>query len=294
MSDKTFKQRVLEEAKAFAEIYEHFREDLEAWRNENGPMDNDWDHLFAVPLNGAEAKEPADRKAARLEWKVPHKHDAVREAVDQLGDLMRVGPIVINDQRTSTALEMGLLTPNDIAPSPKEGFVGVERLARRLKPEYDDPIFWRALLEILCRAFTASKGRPPWPVNKLIVLAFDLDAIRRDDPNKSWTISDFQKVLGTNKKYLNFCPKNASAADQVGVGEELIKRIVKLIGPMDDGALGRLKKLFPKEFDEGFDQYLRRGTLEDSEDHLATLLDMAENVNDALEGSRKAGSDTSS
>jgi hypothetical protein len=293
MSDKTFKRRVLEEAKAFGEIYEQFREDLEAWRDQKGSTDNDWEHLFAVHLHGSEANEPADRKAARLKWKVPHKHDAVREAVDQLGDLMRVGPIVIKDQRISTALDIGLLTPNDIAPSPKDGFVGIERLARRLKPEYDDPIFWRALLELFCRAFTASRGRSPWPLSKLIVLAFDLDAIRRDDPDKSWTVSDFQKVLGTNKKYLKFYPKNASAADQVGVGEDRIKQIIQLIG-MENGALGRLKKLFPKEFDEGLDQFLRRERLKDSEDHLGTLLDMAENVNDALEGLRKSDRGTSS
>jgi hypothetical protein len=267
MSDKTFKRRVMDEAKAFAEIYENFRADLETWQNEKSPMDNDWGHLFAVPLNGGEAREPADKKAARLKWKVPHKHDAVREAVDQLGDLMRVGPIVINDQRVSTALEMGLLIPNDIAPSPKDGFVGVDRLARRLKPEYDDPIFWRALLEVFCRAFTASKGRPPWPVNKLIVLAFDMDAIRRDEPKKVWTIDDFHEVLGT-KKYLKFYPKNASATDQIGVGRDRIKQILQLIGPMDDGALGRLKKLFPKEFDEGFDEYTSDATEENTKTRL--------------------------
>ncbi|UPK26736.1 hypothetical protein [Bradyrhizobium sp. 195] len=293
MSDKTFKQRVMEEAESFAEIYEYFREDLETWQAEKGLMDNDWAHLFAVPLHGSEANETEERKKARREWKVLHKHDAAREAVQQLGDATRVGPIVLKDSRVSTALEMGLLNSNDIAPKSKGSFVGAEKLAQRLKPEHDDPIFWRTLLEIFCRAFTAPRGRPPWPIGKMIELAFDLNDIKSTRPDKKWTISDFCEVLKTDKRYIRVYSKYSSAGDQSGIGEDRIKQIFKLIGSMDDNSLRRLRDLFPDEFYKGADRHLRRKILDRSEDYLRTILDMADDVNDALEKSRSTSSTSS-
>ncbi|MCK1297527.1 hypothetical protein IVB33_30275 [Bradyrhizobium sp. 24] len=286
MTDKTFKQRVMEEAESFAQIYEYFREDLEAWQAEKGLMDNDWAHLFAVPLHGSEANEPEERKKARREWKVLHKHDAAREAVQQLGEATRVGQIVIKDTRVSTALEMGYLTPNDITPTPLEGFGGAERLAKRLKPEHDDPIFWRTLLEVFCRAFTAARGRSPWPLSRMIELAFDLNDIRNGDPDKRWTVHDFCEVLRKDKEYVRVYGNHSSAAGQSGVGEDRVKQILKLIGPMDDGALRRLRDLFPDEFYKGSDRHLRRKILKGSEDHLRTVLNMAEDVNEVLDKSR--------
>src|SRR5262249_44223078 len=70
--------------------------------------------------------------------------------------------------------------------------------------------------------------------------------------------------------------KYASAADQGAVGEDRIKQVIQLIKPMDDGALGRLREFFPDEFDKAADQHLRREMLIDSDDHLGTMLDMAE------------------
>lgn len=291
MSDKTFKQRVVEEAKQFAEIYEYFRDDLEARQREDGSVSNDWQHLFAVPLNGAEANEPADRKAARFEWKVPHKHDAVRKAVDQLDELMRVGAIVTTDMRISTALDMGFLSPNDIAPGPDDGQAGVDGLAQRLKPESDDPIFWRALLEVFCRAFTASRGRPPWSIKQIIDLAFDMDDIRRRNRTKELEVSDFCEALRQGE-YTEIYPKSTSAAEQASVGEDRIRQVIKIIGPMDKAALCRLKAIFPEEFDEAADRRLRRKILQGSRDRIVTLLDMAEDVNDVLEVERQKYLDT--
>lgn len=291
MSNKTFKERALDEAENFAEIYDYFRKDLEAWQNEYSSAVEDWQHLFAVPLNGAEPHEPADRKAARLEWKLPHKHDAVRKAVDQLGDLMRVGPIVSNDICVSTALDMQFLSPNDVAPGPRDGQAGVGRLADRLKPESDDPVFWRAVIEVLCRAFTASRGQPPWSLERMIELAFDMDDIRRRDPKKEWGVSDFHKALQQGE-YIKIYRKNESAAQLASVGEDRIKQIIKIIGPMDKGALSRLKAIFPEEFDKGADKHLRRKILKGSSDHIATLLGMAEDVNDVLENDRQRRLDT--
>lgn len=286
MSDKTFKQRVFEEAASFAEIYEYFREDLEAWQHEHSSVGSDWQHLFAVPLNGTEAHEPADRKAARIEWKVPHKHDAVRKTADQLGELMRVGPIVTNDDRISTALDMEFLFPNDIAPGSGNGLAGVGNLAHRLKPENDDPVFWRALMEVLCRAFTASKGQPPWSLQQMIELAFDMDDIRRGTPTKQLKVSDYHQAL-QDQDYIAIYSRNASATEHARVGKDRIKQVMKLIGPMDKRALSRLKAIFPEEFEKGAERHLRRKMLKGSSDHIAALLDMAEDVNDALEADRQ-------
>jgi hypothetical protein len=83
MSDKTFKERVREEAADFSDIYADFYEDFKARRSE-GSVENAWHHLFAVPFNGLELVEP-DEGAARQQLKVKHKHQIVLEAIEELG-----------------------------------------------------------------------------------------------------------------------------------------------------------------------------------------------------------------
>lgn len=54
----------------------------------------------------------------------------------------------------------------------------------------------------------------------------------------------------------------------------------------------RIKAIFPEEFDKGADKHLRRKILKGSSDHVATLLGMAEDVNDVLENDRQRHLDT--
>jgi hypothetical protein len=194
MNDKTFKERVEKEAAHFPEIYADFYEDFEA-RRKDGLVESVWLHLFGVPFNGYVLDEQPNDDA-RQKLKVPHKHDAVMKAIQALGvhDL-RLGALEIKDLRVSAALEGGLLTPDDLVPPSSEHPGEFERLAQRRKPDHSDPFFWRALLEIFCRALVAPKGRRPWPLIRTIDLAFDMDEIRRTLPNARWDRDEVLKAL---------------------------------------------------------------------------------------------------
>lgn len=286
MSDKTFKERVRDEMKDFAEIYEFFRSDLEA-RTADGMVDDNWLHLFGVPFNGTLSSEPADRKAARNAWKIPHKHDAVRKAIHELGvGELRLGPLIVKDLRVSAALDLGLLTPNDVVPPSKEKRSKLEEFAERLKPDQGDPIFWRTLLEVLCRAVTASRGRPPWALPLMMDLAFDLYEIRRDyegrnkeTSSRNWTADDFIAELRASE-YADKYPKAKSAGGQQSVGIDRIQQIIGLVGPMDIEALRRLRNLFPDEFHKTADRRWYREM--ETQDGLLYALGDAQDIIDAI------------
>jgi hypothetical protein len=177
MTEKTFKQRVKEEAVHFAEIYAAFKEDLEE-KSLQGVVQTNWLHLFAVPIDGLLLHERPDDNARRA-LGVPHRHDAVLKAVQQLCvHELRLGALEIKDFGITPALDARLLTPDDIVPPSPRPPGPFERLAGRQKPDDSDPIFWRTLLEIFCRAFVASQGEKPWALSRWIDLAFDLDEIR--------------------------------------------------------------------------------------------------------------------
>ena len=93
----------------------------------------------------------------------------------------------------------------------------------RAKPDRGDPFFWRALLEIFCRAYIASRGRRPWPLTRKVDLAFDLDEIRRTLPNGNWNKDDVLEVLRNKEPYKTKYPPSTSATPRAGVGEDRVK-----------------------------------------------------------------------
>jgi hypothetical protein len=89
---------------------------------------------------------------------------------------LRLGGIATNDWRVSRALNLGLLSVDDLEPlySKSASYSDGKRIER---PRVDggDPFFWRTLLEVFCRAFLAETGRPKeWPAKRIVSLAFDL------------------------------------------------------------------------------------------------------------------------
>jgi hypothetical protein len=89
----------------------------------------------------------------------------------------RLGGIATDDWRVSRALNLGLLSVDDLEPlysgSASQRLEG--KRVNRPKVDGGDPFFWRALLEVFCRAFLAETGRPKeWPAKRIVSLAFDL------------------------------------------------------------------------------------------------------------------------
>lgn len=281
MSDKTFKDRVKEEIDSFSEIYAQFKEDLQAKSDEHS-IESNWLHLFDVPFEGSR-KQPKVKTKDKPPFEAPNKHEAVLDAINELGvHRLRLGALEIKDSRISAALELGLLAPDDIVPPSSEEQSDYDRLALRYTTDRGDPIFWRTLLEVLCRALMAPRGPRPWSQLKQIELAFDLDEIRRDLlPNARWDEDAAIRILNTEKRYASKYP---GSRDMSGIGKDRVTKITSLIGPMDDEALNRLKKRYPESFFKVADAREHRMFL--GETGTIQILDMAEGFGDALSGSR--------
>jgi hypothetical protein len=285
MSD-SFKQRVRVEARLFPKLYADFLEDYKS-KSEEGVVQSVWLHLFGVPFNGFVLDEkPSDD--ARRSLKAPHKHDAVARVIHELGiNELRLGALEIKDTRVLAALESGLLTEDDLVPPSGNQPWEFERLVTRQKPDHSDPIFWRTLLEIFCRAFISSQGPGPWPLTKTIELAFDLDEIRRTLPNARWNADAARKALRKKPYITKYQGSNSKGG---AVGEDRIRPITKLIGPMNDEALARLEAIFPEAFykvaeAKSHNQFLQKKTN-------PTILDQAEDLGDALDASTRRKSDS--
>ena len=249
MSDKTFKTRVCEEAKNFVEIYEFFKNDHSA-RVDEGLAGNAWLHVFEVPINDGYA--PQEQQSFQIRGKqktFPHKHDVVKKAVQQLkiGEL-RLGPLIYSDPRIGAALEYGIATPDDLFPPSGEQPKEFEGLVKRGKVNHADPYFWRALVEIFCRALVSTGGRRPWSTSELIEFAFDLMDIRLNYLEDRWDADKALKILRTKQPYAS--KKNyrsaESAAGLAGIGRDRVNEIEKLMGgPVSSEGLNKLKGLFP-------------------------------------------------
>ena len=269
MSDKSFRDRIREEIPEFPDIYAEFYEDFKA-RAAEGKVENVWHHLFAVPFNGLELDEP-ERDAARQKLKVKHKHQAVLDAICELGlhELQLGALCFINREaylKVSAVLDTGLLTPDDIVQPSGKGFKQFEGLAQRMKPDPSDPFFWRSLLEILCRALVAKRGRKPWPLHRTIDLAFDLFEIQQALPDKRWSVKAAKQALKKAPYYAKYSEE---------VGEERIQDIIDLIGPMDEeGIFVRLRNLFPDTFEKVWDTRIQNQVLR--EYGIETIMEWAE------------------
>jgi hypothetical protein len=266
MGDKTFRKRIEEEVGDFAAIYAGhlaaYKARLKALdeANVNGPL-NSWHHTFDIPFEKSSELYLLKRKRTKKKsaLKPSSMHSAVIDTIHELGlEDLRLGAINVRDPRISAALDLGLLTVDDLAPlyvksKKDQRLLGMGPVTRATLNR-GDPFFWRALLEILCRAYIASRGRRPWPLTRKVDLAFDLDEIRRTLPGGKWNKDKVLKVLRTKEPYKTKYPPSASAASKAGVGEDRVQEITESIGPMNDGALERLKDKFPAVFFEVADK----------------------------------------
>lgn len=233
MSDKSFKERVLAQSANFQEIYADF-----VYRLGEDPEGERWNDVFNIELPDGEIDDLAyeDKEA----FNEPNRNEAVIKTLIELGVHEEwIGPLH-TDRRIQEAYTVGRLSRRELVPPEFD-----ESLARRHNVTCNDPIFWRTLLEILCRAFVASKGPRPWSLERTIELAFDMDEIRRSLRGGIWNEEEVLRTLSNREPYASKYPRTTH---QAGVGQNRLREIVRDIGPMDDNALDRLKGLCPEPF----------------------------------------------
>jgi hypothetical protein len=290
MGDKTFRDRIEEEVCDFAPIYASYlaaykaRVEARHAENEQGCFSG-WDHAFAIPFDSSTKRYLAEHPEEENDFKSSSMHDAVIATIHELGlEELRLGAISGGDPRINLALDLGLLTVDDLAPlyvlpNEDQRSLGMGPITRA-KPERDDPFFYRTLLEIFCRAYIASRGRRPWPLARKIDLAFDLDDIRRTLPDKKWNKKAVLKILREKDPYKSKYPGSSSATPKAGVGEDRVQEITDMIGPMDDYALERLKTIYEAVFFEVADERLQRRP--SNLDEIKKALDEAGRIGDAM------------
>ncbi|MGJ4902329.1 hypothetical protein ACQR0V_12220 [Bradyrhizobium sp. HKCCYLS2058] len=272
MGDKTFSGKVREHAADFAQIYEDFwanyKRSCKAREDSNTDSDlsgDPWRYLFEAPiLKRSELSlphKPATHSDTRDSiaglFMDPLLQAAVIETAKRLGLAdQRVGGIETNDPRIGLAIDLGMLTYDDLEPlyripKAKQLAHGKYYVTRHLA-DGTDPFVWRTLLEVLCRTFLALPGPRQWPAKRTLQLGFDLLKINAEfkKEGKRFSIDKAYKKLNSERgSYKTKYPD--------GVGRERIEKLLKDVGPMNKDFFRGLKRAFGKEFSEEFDRFLR-------------------------------------
>jgi hypothetical protein len=236
---KTLRQRVDEEIPNFSTIYASYVAAHKAKAQEGGAGPSDpWLYAFDIPYESDPTFYPDDPS---------ERPDAVVATVHAMAlDKLRLGGTLIKDERIRKALDCGFLTLDDLAPLYSLPWKDQE--ARKMGPmtrfklDRKDPFFWRTLLEVFCRAYAASSGPRGWSITRKVDFAFDLDEIRRKLPNEKWHQRLALEMLRKEEPYKTKYPEAPGhKKTRAGIGQRRVKEITDWIGPMDDGALERLK-----------------------------------------------------
>jgi hypothetical protein len=253
MSDKTFKDRINEELPNFQRIYKSFsaarKRYLKRYSGQEGVL-NEWYYSFDIPFESSGKRYLEEHR----EGKQASRHDFVINTIRELElDELYLGGFTTNGNlEVLTAVRLGLLEENQLHQLTAEE---QQSLGIRLhKPDRGDPIFWRTLLEILCRAYVTSRGRKEWPMIREMDLALDIWEISEKNPAKKLSIDDFHAELNEGKPYKAKYPPNISASGRAGVGEDRIKKVLSWMAPLDDEALSRLRSKDEVAFLEVFDK----------------------------------------
>lgn len=273
MPQDTLKNRISKEAAQFPEIYNYFKNQLEQTQKRicdselEGELLPEWAYLFEMPFrDGGMASPDSD---------VPY--EAVVKTIRALGlHRMRSGAVRTNDLRT--------LRVDDIEPevlAAQYNLSESEQRKRGLTPikrdfvDYDDPIFWRTLIEVFCRAFVSSAhGVRPWPLKRRVSLAIDLIDIHNEKLKGRWSIKEACAILEKEPYGTRYETASSSESRQRSVGEDRVRSVVKtLIGGMrvigGTTPLDRLRSKFPREYEEVLQERERPKTVEEAQ----TLLD---------------------
>ena len=82
----------------------------------NGSL-NPWDYTFAIPFEDSIKRYLARHPEEKGDFKSSSMHDAVIATIHELGlEELHLGAITYRDPRVSAALDLGLLTVDDLAP----------------------------------------------------------------------------------------------------------------------------------------------------------------------------------
>jgi hypothetical protein len=233
MTEKSFKERVLEQSLNFRKIYAEFAGETAADRRDS------WEEAFEMPFPDGEV-DFIDWQPNKV-FNAMFKNEAVTQTLLELGvHEVWLRDLYYDDPRIEDAFSKRQFSRKQLVPPSKDNLWD-ERHLHEHNAISVDPIFWRALLEIFCRAFITANRT--WTLEQTIDLAFDLDEIRRTLPGARWNKRKVRKIVNTSKQYASKYP---GTSHQAGVGEDRIQEITDDIGPMDDGALDRLEAMFPK------------------------------------------------
>lgn len=225
MAEKTFKEKLEAEAENFAEIYMQFTKLVDELL-ETEQCSNVWDGSFNAPFDELGKQVEADAENAfnksdpnyavlsairslRLDERSPFIGMSIREGR---------GLSVIDD-----AMELGVIDCNSV-PQLQRIYSDVPDGPRisGITPDRSDPIFWRTMLEIFCRAYIGQPGRPAWGDDEYLQLAIDLNWICIEALNKNWDVEKARKHLNEDKAFRERYP-SGSRLGAVGA-----KRITQL------------------------------------------------------------------
>jgi hypothetical protein len=275
MPEKNFRERLNDEMSRFAQIYEELQEDYISKHEKPDGQPNHlllgvkadaWKWLFVTPIQVSEP-EVYGGNALRSDLR-----KALNDTVEQFKlNELRLAPLGTTSGQIWDDLKDNVLSRRDLEflykmPIPdqisKAGYY-----VTREKVLGSDPFFWRTLLEIFCRVFTAKPNRPlEWLTRRKISLGCDL-----------WSIwqSHFKDGGFSNQKALVFLRRNYRKkyhdSGKWKVGIKAVNDLMRKCGPMDDDFLWRLKALDPQLFITEFEKHFFGKTPTNLEDLLSIL-----------------------
>lgn len=279
MVEKNYIERVREAADDFSQIYAELYADYEAKFKKayyKKPADDPdaaikyeiadaWMFLFGAPIESLSSRsrssiieggkstqtmgaETSDAKGLFLDDSL---NRAVLLTVRNLKlHEKRLGGFVTNDVGVTRAIDGGKINIEDLEHLYKNPITDQLKIndsfVSRPKVDGSDPFFWRALLEIFCRAYNAPSGRPgEWSNERKFSLAFDLIEIWQTHfKNQKWSKKSALKELRKDKKYKD----KYFEKGRWKVGLSVVSEVAKWVEPMNDRPIVKLAKRDPDLF----------------------------------------------
>jgi hypothetical protein len=278
---RTFQQRLDDEMQDFSIVYQQIARSLTnpATLDEDTIVPSEWERAFDIdfqslrfqerpgrPCPGSGQAGPSATKIEKpassskrpksLEQRFHQPTEITRQAIRAV-----IKHYQLYDFRPRRLLNMRKV-PIDIRLA--EGLLSSEPpIDAWSRVTTDDPIFWRTLLEIFCRAFDAGGGAPEfWNKRKYFELACDAVMIREKLSN--WSKAEAAKFLSKNKpysqKYVESRANNAriernKIRGSAGIARRL-SELEKWIGTLNVEGLGRLREKDRALFDDVFNRAL--------------------------------------
>lgn len=318
MGNKTFQDRAIEEFRTFEAAYSFNlcawkaelrafegklsidrvlfdRNDIdEATKAETGnDAPNVWERAFDIPFEMANKPPSAKVSSGKNKKKKIHSRptsgcDAIIGAIQDLDlDELRLGSIMSDDVRVNAALKFGLLDEYQLAPlyslpEDEQRLLGMGPVFRN-KLDSRDPIFWRTFLEMLCRTYMSSSGRPPWTTIRKVELTFDVYEIVAQFGDRGWDTDMILKRLWEQEPYRSKYKPDQPNPSRAGVGKQLVDEVLNWLRPMDDGdPYDRIEERFPIEFSEVMSRRAKNSRPPLSLDDIKRLLEEAGKMREQL------------